>query len=197
MRAVTGSSAVECFCLTRCGVASMLFDALRALIFSATSETLGPSSLSGSRAAPERPALSWSRQPVSSDRYLRGGRDRGLAVEFRFLDGSRAWYPYSWLGAFFYNPSVGLLLKFTGDTITLVLIRGSNLDAPIRQNAINLTDRGLQRHRITFIREMDEEELRKTGERGPTIDRIEMVELESQEEVREWITKNATAFLRK
>jgi len=47
MRAVTGSSADECFCRTRCGVASMLFAALSVFIFSASSETLGPSSLSG------------------------------------------------------------------------------------------------------------------------------------------------------
>jgi hypothetical protein len=33
MRAVTGSSAEECFCRVRCGVASMLCAALRALIF--------------------------------------------------------------------------------------------------------------------------------------------------------------------
>ena len=47
MRAVTGSSAVDCFCRTRCGVASMVFAALSALIFSASSEALGPSSFSG------------------------------------------------------------------------------------------------------------------------------------------------------
>jgi len=41
MRAVTGSSADECFCLTRCGVASMVFAALSVLILSARSETLG------------------------------------------------------------------------------------------------------------------------------------------------------------
>ena len=41
MRAVTGSSAVDCFCRTRWGAASMLWAALSALIFSASSETLG------------------------------------------------------------------------------------------------------------------------------------------------------------
>ena len=29
---------------------------------------------------------------------------------------------------------------------------------------MTLMDRGLQRHRITFVRKMDEDELRKTGE---------------------------------
>ena len=42
MRAVMGSSAEDCFCRTRCGVASMVLAALSALIFSASSETLGP-----------------------------------------------------------------------------------------------------------------------------------------------------------
>ena len=57
MRAVTGSSAVDCFCRTRCGVASMLFAALSALIFSASSETLGPSSLSGLMSRGGKPGL--------------------------------------------------------------------------------------------------------------------------------------------
>jgi hypothetical protein len=128
--------------------------------------------------------------------YLRGLHDRGLAVEFRFRDGNRVWFPYSWLGPIQFNPSVGLLLRFTGDLVTLVLIRGSNLDAPIRQNAVNLTDRGLQRQRITFIREMEEEELRKTGESGPTIDRIDMASFETQEDLQAWLKKIAPAFLR-
>jgi hypothetical protein len=51
--------------------------------------------------------------------------------------------------------------------------------------AVTLTDRGLQRHRILWVREMDEQELRQVGQRGPTIDRIEVAEFESQEELRE------------
>ena len=47
IRAVTGSSAVECFCRMRCGVASMVWAALSTLIISASSEVLGPSSLLG------------------------------------------------------------------------------------------------------------------------------------------------------
>ena len=48
---------------------------------------------------------------------------------------------------------------------------------------MTLMDRGLQRHRITFVREMDEDELRKAEENEPTIDSIEMAECETQEEV--------------
>jgi hypothetical protein len=128
--------------------------------------------------------------------YLRGIRDRGLAVEFRFRDGTSSWFSYSLLAAFYYHPSVGLLMKFTGDTITLVLIRGSNLDLPVRQSTMTLMDRGLQRHRITFVREMDEDELRKAGDKEPTIDSIEMAEFETQEEVQVWVRKTAPALVR-
>ena len=65
---MTGSSADDCFCRTRWGVASMPWAALSALIRSASSEMLGPSSLPVSWAVPESPALSWSRKAVSSDR---------------------------------------------------------------------------------------------------------------------------------
>jgi hypothetical protein len=129
--------------------------------------------------------------------YLRGIRDRALAVEFRYRDGNREWFPYSCLGPWRFDPSVGLLLKFTGDVVTLVLIRGSNLDALVGQGTVNLTDRGLQRHRVLWVREMDEEELRRVGEGGPTIDRIEVAEFESQEELREWLKKVAPSFVRK
>jgi hypothetical protein len=36
-----------------------------------------------------------------------------------------------------------LLLTFTGDLVYLVLIRGSNLDRPLNQSAINPTHAGL------------------------------------------------------
>ncbi|HLN26701.1 MAG TPA: hypothetical protein VK395_03095 [Gemmataceae bacterium] len=128
--------------------------------------------------------------------FLRGLDQRALAVEFRFRDGNSDWFPYSLLALWRHNPSVGLLLKFTGDLVTLVLIRGSNLDAVLRDKEINLTDRGFQRHRITFVREMDEDELGKAGEGEPTIDRIEVAECESNEEVQAWLKKVAPAFIR-
>ena len=46
--------------------------------------------------------------------------------------------------------------------------------------AVDLTDRGLQRHRITFVCEMDEGELRRVRVNGPTIDKIEVSEFEGQ-----------------
>ena len=86
--------------------------------------------------------------------YLRGIRDQSAAVEFRFRDGNSMWFPYGWLGTWRFNPSEGLLLKFSGDLVYLVLIRGSNLDRPLKEGAINLTHAGFQRHRVLWVREM-------------------------------------------
>jgi hypothetical protein len=128
--------------------------------------------------------------------FLLGTHERALAVELRFRNGNREWFPYSLLASWRYNPSAGLLLKFTGDLVTLVLIQGSNLDALVNQGTINLTDRGLQRHRITWVREMDDEELRSVGDGGPTIDRIDVAEFESNSELKEWLKTHAAAFER-
>lgn len=127
--------------------------------------------------------------------YLRGLRDSSASVEFRFRDGNSTWFSYGLLGSWQYNPSEGLLLKFSGDIVYLVLIRGSNLDKPLTEGAINLTHAGLQRHRVLWIREMSKEEIDRVGETGPTIDSIEVGEFTTYEERREWIEKKAPAFI--
>jgi hypothetical protein len=130
--------------------------------------------------------------------FLRGLDARALMVEFRLRTGDSEWFPYSCLVSWRFNPSVGLLLKFTGDVASLVLIHGSNLDATVSQSQVNLTDRGLQRHRISYIREMDEDELKKAHQRRePTIDDIDIAEFETVEEQREWLKARAPAFVRK
>jgi hypothetical protein len=116
-------------------------------------------------------------------------------VEFRLRTGDSEFYPYSLLGPWRYNPSVGLLLKFNGDNVTLVLIRGSNLDVVVN-DAVNLTDRGFHRHRILAVREMTEEECQKVGEGQPTVDRIEIGEFDTAEGMREWLVNVAPEFVR-
>jgi hypothetical protein len=128
--------------------------------------------------------------------YLRGLHERALAVEFCFRTGDSEFFPYALLGPWRYNPSVGLLLKYSGDNVTLVLIRGSNLDALVN-DSVNLTDRGFQRHRILAVREMDEEALAKSGEGQPTIDRIDIAEFETADEQRAWLARIAPSFVRK
>src|ERR1700730_7898933 len=127
--------------------------------------------------------------------YLRGIRDSATSVEFRFRDGNSMWFPYGWMGPWQYNPSEGLLLKFSGDLVYLVLIKGSNLAKPVKEGAINLTHAGLQRHRVLWVREMTKEEIRQVGETGPTIDSIDIAEFESHAELRECLTMKAPAFL--
>ena len=101
-----------------------------------------------------------------------------------------------WLGTWQHNPSEGLLLKFSGDVVYLVLIRGSNLDQPLSEGSINLTRGGLQRHRVLWVREMTEEDIKQVGETGPTIDSIEVAEFESQAALKEWLKQKAPAFVR-
>jgi hypothetical protein len=127
--------------------------------------------------------------------YLRGLRDSSASVEFRFRDGNSIWFSYALLGTWQFNPSEGLLLKFSGDLVYLVLIRGSNLDKPLTEGAINLTHAGLQRHRVLWIREMSKEEIVRVGESGPTIDSIEVGEFASYEERLEWLKKKAPGFI--
>jgi hypothetical protein len=128
--------------------------------------------------------------------YLRGLPAHPGSVELRFRDGSSTFFPYSLLGPWQYNPSEGLLLKFSGDIISLVLIRGSNLDKPLNEGAINLTTGGLQRHRIVWIREMSEADILQVSDNGPTIDSIQVQEFESQEALKEWLREKAPGFLR-
>lgn len=127
--------------------------------------------------------------------YLRGIRERADALEFRFRDGNSTWFPYGWLGNWEFNPSEGLLLKFSGDLVYLVLIRGSNLDRPLSDSTINLTSAGLQKHRVLWVREMTEDEIRQIGTSGPTIDHIEIVEFESHDALKAWLARTAPAFL--
>jgi hypothetical protein len=127
--------------------------------------------------------------------YLRGIQDRAASLEFRFKDGNSMGLSYSWLGTWQYNPSEGLLLKFSGDVVYLVLIRGSNLDRPLN-GSINMTSGGLQRQRVLWLREMNEEDIKQVGETGPTIDSIEVAEFESHDALKEWLSKKAPAFVR-
>ena len=127
--------------------------------------------------------------------YLRGIKDKANAVEFRFRDGNTAWFPYSWLGPCKFDPSEGLLLKFSGDLVYLVLIKGSNLDLPLNEGYMNLTSGGLQRQRVVWIREMSEEDIKTVGETAPTIDSIKVAEFESHADLKAWLGKNAPAFV--
>ena len=127
--------------------------------------------------------------------YLRGIRDKADALEVRFKNGNSTWLPYNWLGSWKFDPSKGLLLKFSGDVVYLVLVTGSNLNHPLLDSTTNLTNSGLQRRRIVWMREMTEDEIRRVGESGPTIDSIQVVEFESNADLLKWLEGHAPSFL--
>ena len=93
--------------------------------------------------------------------YLRGIREKADALEVRFKNGTSIWLPYNWLGSWKFDPSNGLLLKFSGDVVYLILISGSNLNRPLLDSTTNLTTSGLQRRRVVWMREMTDDEIRR------------------------------------
>lgn len=127
--------------------------------------------------------------------YLRGIRDRALMLEFRQRNGNSRAFPYSWLGPVRYDPSHGLLLKFVGDMNYLVLIEGSNVNGLVKET-INLYDRGIQRHRITWVREMERREMDGARPGDVTIDRIRLLAYRSEQELKVilWLAAFATSW---
>ena len=151
-----------------------------------------------SRVGQSRPASPFDRAAVAdgdSDEeeclafgFLRGIRDQALSLEFRFANGNREAFPYSWLGPMKYDPSAGLLLKFVGDLVYLVLLEGSNLNALVN-GAVSLYDRGIQRHRVTWVREMTRQQVERAGEGEVTVERIRILSHRPDEEPKgiEWL----------
>lgn len=127
--------------------------------------------------------------------YLRGIREKADCLEVRFKSGNSTWLPYNWFGSWKFDRSHGLLLKFSGDVVYLVLVTGSNLDRPLVDTTTNLTTSGLQRRRIVWMREMSDDEIRQVGESGPTIDSIRILEFESTAELNKWLEQHAPWFL--
>lgn len=103
--------------------------------------------------------------------YLRGIRDRAQSLELRFAAGNSKAFAYQCLTEADYLPGTGLLLKFEGHKINLVLIEGTNLGLIVNE-AANLYDRGILRHRVTFLKEMTPLQIRNAGKGEITISRI-------------------------
>ena len=83
--------------------------------------------------------------------YLRGTRDRSVMLELRQKNGNVMAVGYSWLERAEFNPSTGITLHVTGQTIRLT---GRNLNAESRPN-VRLFQ-ALTRHRVPWIQEADE-----------------------------------------
>jgi hypothetical protein len=111
--------------------------------------------------------------------YLRGTRDQSLHLQFRFQTGDTQSFPYSWLGPVRFDPSRGLALTFVGDKTWTVTIHGRNLAAMQAEN-VDLLNRGILRHRIVWVREMDPNECRRLPDEALTVERI-TIEVEKME----------------
>ncbi|HXG11577.1 MAG TPA: hypothetical protein VNK04_17615 [Gemmataceae bacterium] len=106
--------------------------------------------------------------------YLRGLRERADNIEFRReREGDSLSFPYSWLGPKRYHPSLGIVLLFVGSEMYLVTLRGRNLNR-LSEAGISLYERGILRHRVTWVREVQREESDALPEEECVVERIEV-----------------------
>jgi hypothetical protein len=106
--------------------------------------------------------------------FLRGVRDRALNIEFRReREGDCFSFPYSWLGPSRFHPSVGLVLLFSGSELFLVTIQGRNLNT-LGETGLSLYERGILRHRVTYVRELAKADSKSLPEGECVVDHIEV-----------------------
>ncbi len=101
--------------------------------------------------------------------WLRGSRERAVMLELRRKDGSITALGYAWLERADFDPSEGITLKFTGQTVRLA---GSNLNSEVRPH-LRLYD-GLVRHRIPWLQEADEPTAMAAAKNATVIETIEV-----------------------
>jgi len=102
--------------------------------------------------------------------WLRGSKERAWMLEIRRKDGSIVAFGYSWLERTEFDPSEGITLRFTGQTMRLV---GRNLNREVRPH-LKLYD-GLVRHRIPWVQEADEPTALSAPANSTVIERVEFL----------------------
>ncbi len=113
--------------------------------------------------------------------YLRGVRERALELEFRRNDpGDSFTFPYTWLGPTRHHPSTGIQLLFVGPDLFLVTLRGRNLNRT-GEGGVSLYERGLLRHRITWVRDVPREESKGLDPAEAVIERIEIATISPEQ----------------
>jgi hypothetical protein len=100
----------------------------------------------GSSASPEVEAA----DDFGAFGWLRGVQDRAIMLEIRHKDGRVTAKGYSWLQSADFDPSSGITLNFSGETVTIV---GRNLNSESRPNVRLFA--GILRHRVPWIQEAD------------------------------------------
>jgi hypothetical protein len=101
--------------------------------------------------------------------WLRGMKERALFLEFRSKDGNVFALGYTWLEKISFNPSDGITLRFTGQTIRIV---GRNLNAEARPNVVLLN--GLLRHKVPWIQQADSATAMLADRQAVVIERIDL-----------------------
>lgn len=99
--------------------------------------------------------------------WLRGVRDRAIMLELHRNDGSITALGYAWLERVEFDPSEGITLRFTGQTIKII---GRNLNAEARPN-VRLMN-GLVRHKIPWIKEADQSTVMAATKQSIVIERM-------------------------
>ncbi|WP_169974008.1 hypothetical protein [Tautonia rosea] len=99
--------------------------------------------------------------------WLRGLRERSTMIEFRLREGRSVAFDYTLLRKVIFDPSEGITLKFDGETVR---IEGRNLAAESTPGVQLL--RGIQNHRVPWIREMGEAEQVAAAEVATVVERL-------------------------
>lgn len=102
--------------------------------------------------------------------WLRGIRDRAIMLELRRKDGSVTALGYAWLERAEFDPSEGITLRFTGQTVKII---GSNLNAEARPH-VHLYD-GIVRHRVPWLQEADEPSMLAAPKGSTVIEQLKFV----------------------
>jgi hypothetical protein len=100
---------------------------------------------------------------------LRGTHDRAIMLELHKKDGTIESFSYGLLARATFQPSEGIQLRFGGTTVKII---GRHLNTEIRPN-IRLFS-AISRHRVPWIREVDEPESWKAPREATVIEEIKI-----------------------
>lgn len=103
--------------------------------------------------------------------FLRGTRDRALMIDFRFQNGTCEGFATATLDRVIYTPSEGLVLRFLG---VQVVLHGRNFAAP-QPSGVSLLQ-ALHRHRVPWVREVEELRGQFYPPDAVVVTRIEVIE---------------------
>jgi hypothetical protein len=99
--------------------------------------------------------------------WLRGVQERAIMLEIRHKDGRITAKGYSWLQSAEFDPSTGIALNFSGETIR---ITGRNLNAEASPNVRLFA--GILRHRVPWIQEADQPSILESPKDAVVIEEV-------------------------